>query len=165
MGLVIHKFMGHGYDWRLVLPWWTVDYTTVRTEAPSSGKLDLHCVESASVSVLSEVSAARDLLSAVPLSGRLALQVVQRNLRKYMQLRNWMWLKLWQNIKPMLNVTRIEDEMRVSRRRSVDLSTQRLLICHIIYMPTLSRFVCNKVYIRRHSAYFSVMACICRKCS
>ena len=44
---------------------------------------------------------------------RLALQVVQRNLRKYMQLRNWMWFKLWQKIKPMLNVTRIEDEMRV----------------------------------------------------
>ncbi|XP_043189531.1 myosin heavy chain, muscle-like isoform X6 [Amphibalanus amphitrite] len=43
---------------------------------------------------------------------RLALQVVQRNLRKYMQLRNWMWFKLWQKIKPMLNVTRIEDEMR-----------------------------------------------------
>ncbi|XP_025262947.1 myosin heavy chain, muscle isoform X21 [Camponotus floridanus] len=42
---------------------------------------------------------------------RLALQVVQRNLRKYLQLRTWPWYKLWQKIKPLLNVTRIEDEM------------------------------------------------------
>lgn len=45
---------------------------------------------------------------------RLALQVVQRNLRKYLQLRTWPWYKLWQKIKPLLNVTRIEDEMAVS---------------------------------------------------
>ncbi|XP_030030426.1 myosin heavy chain, muscle isoform X47 [Manduca sexta] len=42
---------------------------------------------------------------------RLALQVVQRNLRKYLQLRTWPWWKLWQKVKPLLNVTRIEDEM------------------------------------------------------
>jgi hypothetical protein len=39
--------------------------------------------------------------------------VVQRNLRKYMQLRLWPWWKLWQKVKPMLNVTRVEDEMKV----------------------------------------------------
>ncbi|XP_069700209.1 myosin heavy chain, muscle isoform X15 [Periplaneta americana] len=43
---------------------------------------------------------------------RIALQVVQRNLRKYLQLRTWPWWKLWQKVKPMLNVTRIEDEMK-----------------------------------------------------
>ncbi|CAG4991721.1 unnamed protein product [Colias eurytheme] len=42
---------------------------------------------------------------------RIALQVVQRNLRKYLQLRTWPWWKLWQKVKPLLNVTRIEDEM------------------------------------------------------
>ncbi|XP_037042171.1 myosin heavy chain, muscle isoform X14 [Bradysia coprophila] len=42
---------------------------------------------------------------------RLALQVVQRNLRKYMQLRTWPWWKLWQKVKPLLNVTRVEDEI------------------------------------------------------
>ncbi|XP_077276644.1 myosin heavy chain isoform X17 [Temnothorax americanus] len=42
---------------------------------------------------------------------RLALVVVQRNLRKYLQLRTWPWWKLWQKIKPLLNVTRIEDEL------------------------------------------------------
>ncbi|XP_014480421.1 PREDICTED: myosin heavy chain, muscle isoform X3 [Dinoponera quadriceps] len=42
---------------------------------------------------------------------RLALVVVQRNLRKYLQLRTWPWWKLWQKIKPLLNVTRIEDEI------------------------------------------------------
>lgn len=47
---------------------------------------------------------------------RLALVVVQRNLRKYLQLRTWPWWKLWQKIKPLLNVTRIEDELAVSSR-------------------------------------------------
>ncbi|XP_043518717.1 myosin heavy chain, muscle isoform X16 [Frieseomelitta varia] len=42
---------------------------------------------------------------------RLALVVVQRNLRKYLQLRTWPWWKLWQKVKPLLNVTRIEDEL------------------------------------------------------
>lgn len=45
---------------------------------------------------------------------RVALQVVQRNLRKYNLLRTWPWWKLWQKVKPLLNVTRIEDEIAVS---------------------------------------------------
>lgn len=45
---------------------------------------------------------------------RIALQIVQRNLRKYMQLRTWPWWKLWQKVKPLLNVTRVEDEIAVS---------------------------------------------------
>lgn len=49
----------------------------------------------------------------VPIN-RVALQVVQRNLRKYLQLRTWPWWKLWQKVKPLLNVTRIEDEIAVS---------------------------------------------------
>ncbi|XP_063225507.1 myosin heavy chain, muscle isoform X32 [Bacillus rossius redtenbacheri] len=43
---------------------------------------------------------------------RIALQVVQRNLRKYLQLRTWPWWKLWQRVKPLLNVSRIEDEIK-----------------------------------------------------
>merc|ERR1719315_522244 len=43
---------------------------------------------------------------------RIALCVVQRNLRKYMKLRTWGWWRLWQKVKPMLNVTRIEDELK-----------------------------------------------------
>ncbi|XP_076765690.1 myosin heavy chain isoform X30 [Xylocopa sonorina] len=42
---------------------------------------------------------------------RLALVVVQRNLRKYLQIRTWPWWKLWQKVKPLLNVTRVEDEL------------------------------------------------------
>ncbi|KAM7353232.1 myosin heavy chain isoform 18-T18 [Cochliomyia hominivorax] len=42
---------------------------------------------------------------------RVALKVVQRNLRKYLQLRTWPWYKLWQKIKPLLNVSRVEDEI------------------------------------------------------
>ncbi|KAH1016368.1 hypothetical protein HUJ04_007601 [Dendroctonus ponderosae] len=44
---------------------------------------------------------------------RLALQVCQRNLRKYLKLRTWPWYKLWQKVRPLLNVTRIEDEIAI----------------------------------------------------
>ncbi|KAK7079756.1 putative TRAFAC class myosin-kinesin ATPase superfamily [Halocaridina rubra] len=43
---------------------------------------------------------------------RVALCVVQRNLRKFMQMRNWAWYRLWQKVKPLLNVTRVEDTIR-----------------------------------------------------
>ncbi|KAI5720900.1 hypothetical protein M8J77_013076 [Diaphorina citri] len=42
---------------------------------------------------------------------RLALQVVQRNLRKYLKLRTWPWWKLWTKVKPLLNVRDIEAEL------------------------------------------------------
>ena len=38
--------------------------------------------------------------------------MVQRNLRKYLQLRTWAWYRLWQKVKPLLNVTRVEDEIK-----------------------------------------------------
>lgn len=43
---------------------------------------------------------------------RVALIVVQRNLRKYMKMKTWAWFRLWQRVKPLLNVTRIEDEIK-----------------------------------------------------
>lgn len=48
---------------------------------------------------------------------RVALIVVQRNLRKYLQLRTWPWYRLWQKVKPLLNVTRVEDEIRALEER------------------------------------------------
>lgn len=49
---------------------------------------------------------------------RQALVVVQRNLRKYMKLRNWPWYRMWQAVKPLLNVTRIEDEMHALEEKA-----------------------------------------------
>lgn len=49
-------------------------------------------------------------------SQRVALEVVQRNLRKYLKLRTWGWWKLWQKVKPLLNVSRVEDQIAVSMR-------------------------------------------------
>ncbi|XP_069185685.1 myosin heavy chain, muscle isoform X38 [Procambarus clarkii] len=49
---------------------------------------------------------------------RVALIVVQRNLRKFMLLRNWSWYRLWQKVKPLLNVTRIEDEIRALEEKA-----------------------------------------------
>ncbi|XP_062547760.1 myosin heavy chain, muscle-like [Armigeres subalbatus] len=44
-------------------------------------------------------------------SQRVALEIVQRNLRKYLKLRTWAWWKLWQKVKPLLNVSRVEDQI------------------------------------------------------
>ena len=49
---------------------------------------------------------------------RVALTVVQRNLRKYLKLRTWPWYSLWQKVKPLLNVTRVEDEMRALEEKA-----------------------------------------------
>merc|ERR1719244_2513554 len=49
---------------------------------------------------------------------RIALIVVQRNLRKYLKLRNWGWYRLWQRVRPLLNVTRVEDEMRALEEKA-----------------------------------------------
>lgn len=43
---------------------------------------------------------------------RLALVVVQRNLRKYIRIHTWKWLGLFEAIRPMLNITKIEDELK-----------------------------------------------------
>jgi len=49
---------------------------------------------------------------------RVALIVVQRNLRKFMQMRTWPWYRLWQKVKPLLNVSRIEDEMKALEEKA-----------------------------------------------
>ena len=51
---------------------------------------------------------------------RVALIVVQRNLRKYLQLRTWAWYRLWQKVKPLLNVTRVEDEIRALEEKAAE---------------------------------------------
>lgn len=50
-------------------------------------------------------------LSTSP-SDRLAVAVLQRNIRKYLFLRDWKWWKLYTKVKPLLNVARTEDELR-----------------------------------------------------
>ncbi|XP_011506379.1 PREDICTED: myosin heavy chain, muscle isoform X8 [Ceratosolen solmsi marchali] len=49
---------------------------------------------------------------------RLALQIVQRNLRRYLKLRTWPWWKLWQKVRPLLNATRIEDELAAMEEKA-----------------------------------------------
>jgi len=46
------------------------------------------------------------------LEQRLALSVLQRNIRKYLSLRNWAWWKLYTKVKPLLSVARQEDELK-----------------------------------------------------
>ncbi|XP_023687437.1 myosin-16-like [Paramormyrops kingsleyae] len=43
---------------------------------------------------------------------RIALIAIQRNVRKFLQLRFWGWWKLYTKVKPLLNVARQEDELK-----------------------------------------------------
>jgi len=49
---------------------------------------------------------------------RESLIVVQRNLRKYLRLKSWAWYRLWMKVKPLLNVTRVEDEIAKLEERA-----------------------------------------------
>ena len=51
---------------------------------------------------------------------RQALLVIQHSLRRFMSMRNWSWNRLWQKVRPLLNVTRIEDEMRALEKRAME---------------------------------------------
>ncbi len=43
---------------------------------------------------------------------RLAIAVIQRNVRKHLFLRDWRWWRLFTKVKPLLNVARTEDELK-----------------------------------------------------
>jgi len=43
---------------------------------------------------------------------RVALSMIQRNIRRWMQMRNWQWWKLYTRVKPLLSMARQEDEMK-----------------------------------------------------
>ena len=42
-----------------------------------------------------------------------AIRVIQRNGRSWMKLRNWQWWRLFTKVKPLLNVTRHDEELRI----------------------------------------------------
>merc|ERR1719239_919586 len=42
-----------------------------------------------------------------------ALNVIQRNIRKWLGLKNWLWWRLYVKVKPLLNIAHAEDEMKV----------------------------------------------------
>ena len=43
---------------------------------------------------------------------RVALSVIQRNIRRWMAMRNWQWWKLYTRVKPLLTQAKAEDEMK-----------------------------------------------------
>ncbi|XP_069950100.1 myosin heavy chain, muscle-like [Cherax quadricarinatus] len=49
---------------------------------------------------------------------RTALLRVQHSLRRFLKVRAWSWFLLWQKVKPLLNVTRVEDEMRALEEKA-----------------------------------------------
>ena len=50
-----------------------------------------------------------------------AIRVIQRNCLSYLKLRNWQWWRLFTKVKPLLNVTRQEEELnqRVDELRAI----------------------------------------------
>uniref|UniRef100_A0A2K5H7N6 Uncharacterized protein n=1 Tax=Colobus angolensis palliatus TaxID=336983 RepID=A0A2K5H7N6_COLAP len=63
------------------------------------------------------------------LERRMGLKVVQRNVRKFLQLRFWGWWKLYNKVKPLLNVARQEEEMKAKEEelRKAMAETQELV--------------------------------------
>lgn len=55
---------------------------------------------------------------------RVALCIVQRNLRKFLKMRTWKWFNMWQRVKPLLNVTRIEDEIKALEEKAAKAEEQ-----------------------------------------
>eukprot|EP00833_Pecoramyces_ruminatium_P015999 jgi/Orpsp1_1/1190031/evm.model.d7180000076232.1 len=50
-----------------------------------------------------------------------AIQVIQRNARVYVALREWSWWKLYTKVRPLLNVSRVDDEMKKKENRIKEL--------------------------------------------
>ena len=48
------------------------------------------------------------------------LKVIQRNFRKYMQLRNWGWFIIIQKTKPLIGQVNIEEELRLLEEKAND---------------------------------------------
>lgn len=69
---------------------------------------------------------------------RLALTVVQRALRRYLKLRTWPWWKLWQKVKPLLNASRIEDQIAVSNKQEMTVHAWYFIRCELrkIFTPS-----------------------------
>merc|ERR1711970_502488 len=49
---------------------------------------------------------------------RVALTVVQRNVRKYIGMKSWIWFYLWSRVKPLINQPHLEDMIRDCKVRS-----------------------------------------------
>uniref|UniRef100_A0A673UGF7 Myosin-16 n=1 Tax=Suricata suricatta TaxID=37032 RepID=A0A673UGF7_SURSU len=63
------------------------------------------------------------------LERRIGLKVIQRNTRKFLELRFWGWWKLYNKVKPLLNVARQEEEMKAKEEelRNAMSKTQELI--------------------------------------
>ncbi|GAB5582694.1 superfast myosin heavy chain isoform X2 [Prionailurus iriomotensis] len=63
------------------------------------------------------------------LERRIGLKVIQRNTRKFLELRFWGWWKLYNKVKPLLNVARQEEEMKAKEEelRNAMCKTQELI--------------------------------------
>ncbi|CAK8681906.1 unnamed protein product [Clavelina lepadiformis] len=50
-----------------------------------------------------------------------AARAIQRNIRKFLQFRDWQWWKLYTKVKPLLNVVRVEDELKAKDEEIAEL--------------------------------------------
>ncbi len=54
---------------------------------------------------------------------RMALSIIQRNIRKWITLRHWLWWKLYLKIKPLLSIARQEDELKEKEKELEETKT------------------------------------------
>ncbi|KAL7754345.1 class II myosin [Sorochytrium milnesiophthora] len=53
-----------------------------------------------------------------------AIRILQRNARVYVQLREWSWWRLYSKVKPLLNVSRVDEELRRKEEALAELKEQ-----------------------------------------
>lgn len=95
---------------------------------------------------------------------RLALTVVQRSLRRYLKLRTWPWWKLWQKVKPLLNASRVEDQIAVSispDAHPIRSSTQHSLWFNFVFLDSAKR---SSSGLLRHYFTTSILFLTCYIC-
>ena len=82
-------------------------------------------------------------------------RVIQRNGRAWLKLRNWQWWRLFTKVKPLLNVTRQEDEMRVKEEEYKKLSDQNDKVFCFVQIVLNHKFEsCQKPHSLLVSKYF-----------
>ena len=64
-----------------------------------------------------------------------AIRVIQRNGRSWLKLRNWQWWRLFTKVKPLLNVSRQEDELRAKEEEY-----KKVLITSLFFIELFWKF-------------------------
>ena len=70
-----------------------------------------------------------------------AIRVIQRNGRSWLKLRNWQWWRLFTKVKPLLNVSRQEDELRAKEEEYKKVLMTSLFFIELFWKFSVVKFL------------------------